>query len=358
MPPAYDSDQTQTAFLTDAFLGWHQEQDFGNPWFAHISFLRPHPPFVVPEPYASMVPPERIPDPADDADWQDIAARHPYLDFVFANLPKSSFIPTANGMVRDWSEQDLKVIRAIYYGMIAEVDAQIGRILAALRARGDWEETIVVFTSDHGEMMGDHRLLGKHGFYDQSYHIPLIVRDPVRPEGHGSVVDRFTEAVDVFPTLAGLIGEVPPAHLDGADLAPFLEGVEPEVWRDAAHYEFDFRGIASRTAERHFGLDSRDCNLSVLRDDRFKFVHFAGMQPLLFDLEADPAETRNLADHPDYLRVRIECAERLLAWRARHLDQSLAFTELTASGPVSIAPESGDPSRLQSRSEIVYKPGE
>ena len=111
--------------------------------------------------------------------------------------------------------------------MISEIDAQLGRIWAAVKERGDWDDTIVVLTSDHAEMMGDHLMLGKGGFFDGSYHIPLIIRDPRRRKTGGRQVDAFTEAVDIMPTLLDLAGGDIPPHLDGHSLAPFLDGDEP-----------------------------------------------------------------------------------------------------------------------------------
>ena len=136
-----------------------------------------------------------------------------------------------------------------------------------------------------------------------------------------------------MPTLLDLLGETPPPHLDGTSLAPFLDGEAPAAWRDAAHWEFDFRSIAKGSAERHFGLKPQQCNLSVIRSEKWKYVHFGGgLPPLLYDLEADPGELRNLADDPSSMSVRIEFAERLLTWRAEHLDQSLALSVLTGRG--------------------------
>jgi len=178
-------------------------------------------------------------------------------------------------------------------------------------------------------------MLGKGGFFDGSYHIPLIIRDPRRRQAAGSRVDRFTEAVDIFPTLLDLIDQDPSPHLDGRSLTPFLEGKTPEDWRDAAHWEFDFRSIADGDAERHFGIASRQCNLAVIRTTQFKYVHFGGgLPPILFDLAKDPGELTNIASDPAYLAVRLDFAERLLAWRGEHLDQSLALAELTEDGVV------------------------
>ncbi len=218
--------------------------------------------------------------------------------------------------------------------MISEVDAQIGRLIAALKASGDWENTLIVFTSDHGEMMGDHQLFSKLGFYDQSYHIPLLIRDPRKPQAHGGTVEAFTQSIDIMPTVLEAIGARSPGWIDGRALTPFLDGRQPADWRDAAHWEFDFREVAEGTAQAALGLDLDACNLAVIRDANVKYVHFAGLPPVLFDLEKDPHETRNVADDPAYQAVRLRYAEKLLAWRAMHLDRRLTGIELTPDGPV------------------------
>ncbi|RVC02258.1 sulfatase/phosphatase domain-containing protein, partial [Mesorhizobium sp. M7A.F.Ca.CA.002.15.2.1] len=283
-------------------------------------------------------------DPADGpafrraASWQEEAENHPYLAYDLGRQKQMKFRPDASGKVHDWSEDDFRVLRAIYYGMISEVDAQLGRIWQAVKAAGAWDDTIVVLTSDHAEMMGDHFMLGKGGYFDGSYHIPLIIRDPRHGKAAGGKVDSFTEAVDILPTFLDLLGEEPAPHLDGRSLKPFLSGEAPAAWRDAAHWEFDFRSVAAGEAERHFGIASRQCNLAVIRTEHFKYVHFGGnLPPLLFDLENDPDELDNLAADPSHLAVRLEFAERLLAWRAEHLDQSLALAELTENGLVGHA---------------------
>lgn len=340
-PPVYAADETPAAFLAGEFIRWLGEQEGDRRWFAHLSFISPHPPFVAPQPYNTMY------DPADGggfarrATWRAEADAHPFLDYVIGRQTREKFLPGMPGDVRDFSEQEFRAIRALYWGMISETDAQLGRIWAALKAAGAWADTVVVLTSDHAELMGDHFLLGKGGFFDQSYHIPLIVRDPRRAGASGVRVERFTEAVDVMPTLLDLLGQTPPAHLDGRSLTPFLDGRTPDRWRDAAHWEFDFRSIEKGAAQRHFGLMPQQCNLAVLRSERWKYVHFGGgLPPLLYDLEADPHELDNRADDPAFLAARLECAERLLAWRAEHLDQSLALSALTDAGVA------GSPARL------------
>lgn len=333
-PPAYSAEETPTAFLAGEFIRWLGEQDGGEPWFAHVSFLSPHPPFVVPAPYNTMYDPNDVPPSVRQDSLETEAASHPFLAYVLGRLRKDDYLPGMPGRVTDFDDEDIRRIRAIYYGMVSETDAQLGRLWSALKSAGIWDDTVIVLTSDHGEMLGDHFLLGKGGYFDAGYHVPLIVRDPRRPSRHGASVDAFTEAVDILPTLLDLMGAKIPAHLDGRALTPFLNGGPvPARWRDAAHWEFDFRSVATGVAERHFGLRSQQLNLSVIRDDRFKYVHFGGgLPPLLFDLHDDPGERRNLADDTHMLAKRIELAEKLLAWRAEHLDQTLALSALTENG--------------------------
>jgi len=177
--------------------------------------------------------------------------------------------------------------------------------------------------------------------------VPLIISDPTRSATHGQQVDAFTEAVDVMPTLLAAVDAEIPAQLDGCSLLPFLDHTKPgddtmksqsaaeqgkAGWRKAVHWEYDFRDVVERKAEEYFGLPPQACNLSVMRSERYKYVHFAALPPLLFDLLEDPHETRNLAEEPDYQSIVRACAEDLLSWRAQHLDQSLALSRITPTG--------------------------
>lgn len=328
-PPIYGADETPTAFLAGEFIRWLGEQSA--PWFAHISFISPHPPFIVPAPFNEMFDAAETPFHRH-ADWRTEAAQHPYAAYELDNQKRTKFLPGMKGKVCDFSDDEFRTIRAIYWGMIAEVDSQLGHIWSALRTANAWDNTVIVLTSDHAEMMGDHFMLGKGGYFDQSYHLPLVVRDP-RASKRGQRIEAFTEAVDIMPTIIDLAGGEAPVQMVGASLKPLLAGVTPTNWRDAAHWEFDYRSIARGPDGQAFGLRPEQCNLAVIRGDRYKYVHFGGGLPqLLFDLENDPGELRNLAQEPAMQGVRVEMAERLLSWRAEHLDRSLSLSELTESG--------------------------
>ncbi|MEE9322456.1 MAG: alkaline phosphatase family protein [Granulosicoccus sp.] len=338
--PFYRAEHTETAYLVNEFTRWLSEQQQvtrtkqDHRWFAHVSLYRPHPPFIVPAPFDTQYAADDVPPFAGATDWQETARLHPLLEWLFSTLDKSQFIAGSNGPVRDWHSTDLKQIAATYFGMVSEVDSQLGRLMNALKNRDCWDNTLIVFTSDHGEMLGDHAMLGKHGFFESSYHIPLIIRDPCAQLSKGTQVDRFTESVDVFPTLLDRLGVDAPSQLDGRSMSAFIDNKPAVNWRTAAHWEFDFRDIPSQVAEQHFDLTSQQCNLAVYRDTQVKYVHFSGLPPLLFDLQKNPEETRNVVDDPAYASIRIACAEAMLAWRSEHLDQSLALTALTEQGVV------------------------
>lgn len=331
-PPCYSKDETETAFITSEALRWLTEQRAGRPWCAHVSFLRPHPPFIVPEPYNTLY------DPADPlpfakaASAAEDAALHPLVAYYHAicrRAPNRYVIGAGDDTVASWSEADFRTIRAVYWGMISEVDAQIGRLVEALKTSCAWEDTILIFTADHGELMGDHWSLGKYGFFDAAYHVPLIISAPGFRTG--LAIEDFSESIDLIPTLLDLLGVEAPDHLDGRSLVPHLASVAGDG-RSHVHWEYDFREAASCRAQAYFNLPLDDLNLAVLRDANFKYVHCAGLPPLLFDLGQDPAECRNRAQDPAYRGIRLEMAERMLAWRARHLDRRLTGLELTDTG--------------------------
>lgn len=318
--PRYAKDETQTAFLTDAFLAWLGErQGEDAPWMAHVSFLRPHPPITVPAPYNTMYDPEEGPDFAGADTAASEASAHPVVAALQEAQGLSSHIPGATGLVRDLTRKDLARIRALYYGMISEVDAQLGRIFAALDAL---EDTLIIFTSDHAEMMGDHWMLGKGGYYRQSYHIPLIIRAPAGTRGNR--VTSFTSAADIFPTLLEFL-EIDPEHApDGSSLSPFLSGATPTVWRDTALWEFDCRNL-KRKWPHLFPQDIEYASPALLSrmGPDWQYVHLSGVPGMLLKGSGQVDVANHAGRHPDIASANIEA---LLSTRLRHNDETLART--------------------------------
>lgn len=294
------AEHSVAAFQTDRAVAWINAQS--EPWFAHLSYLRPHPPYAAAGAWADRYDPADVglpisPAPADE--------RHAFHNVLLAN--EATAAPT--------DETAIRAIRAQYFGMISEVDDQLGRLWSALRASGEWERTLIVVTADHAEMLGDHGLLEKVGYWESSFHILGIVRDPRHPSAHGTVVDRFTENVDILPTICDAIGEPVPLQCDGLPLTPFLRGEVPAAWRDAAHWEFDWRYILIRFGVGSWPIDRRaeDQHVTVLRTLDAAYVQFGNGSWRCFDIAADPTWRTEVLDPA----VVLELTQAMLVWRSR-----------------------------------------
>ena len=148
------------------------------PWFIHVATMRPHPPFVATAPWHAKYDPAEVPAPRRRPSNGVEAEQHPLLAELLATTKQLDFFRTGEGLAADVGERDIRQLRATYYGMIGEVDAQLGRLIDYLKQTGQYDETLFVFSSDHGEMLGDHYMLGKSGYFAEAYHIPLVIRLP------------------------------------------------------------------------------------------------------------------------------------------------------------------------------------
>jgi arylsulfatase A-like enzyme len=325
IPPAL----SDTAWSGEHALEFLRTTRPDRPWLLHLGFFRPHPPFAAPAPYHAMAPDDCIAPPLRAPTIEAEATQHPMLAHWLETQDRGSFFQGAEGRVAMLTDREILLTRRAYFGLIAEIDEWVGRVLRALRENGQWDDTLVIFTSDHGEQLGDHRLLGKLGWFDQSYHLPLIVRDPTHNATHGRVVDAFTEAVDLMPTILDWLGVEIPAACDGVSLLPWLRGETPAAWRDAVHFEFDLRGGWPDPSRRHEAIPDDAGPMVAMRTHKWKCVHFTGLPPVLYDLATDPGERRNVAAEPAYRDLLAEAAQRTLSWRIAYAD--IAMTRLCAS---------------------------
>ena len=335
-PARYRAADSNTAYLTSEaikYISVRREQ----PWFVHISYLSPHPPYVAPQPYHALYDASDVPPAVRAASREEEARQHPWLAYRLYNYEWAGY--TVGATAADYlalSERDLRQLRATYYGMMSEVDYHVGRLIDHLESTGEYARTLVVFGSDHGDQLGDHWLFSKFSYFDQSFHVPLIVRDP-RPEADGrrsSVVSAFTENIDVMPTILDWLGRKVPVACDGQSLLPFCCGEDVPGWRREVHWAYDFRDIINQRFEQALGLTSDECCVTVIRDERYKYIHFTALPALFFDLEADPGELCNLADDPAYQGLVLEYAQRMLSWRMVHDERLLTNIMLTPDGPV------------------------
>lgn len=263
----------------DSYVGrqtreYLESYDDSAPWFCWVSFGGPHEPWDVPEPYASMYRPEDMPLPIPR--FGELAAArtaprgvlHDRLE-VFPEIP----------------EEDVLALRANYAGNVTLIDEEIGRILDVIRRRGEEENTIIVFTSDHGEMNGDHGLIYKENFLDGAVRVPLVVRPAGGTESRRT--RALAECFDVGPTTLELAGIAPQAEPDtGEGLGGFARSLAPVVRGDTdIHRDYLVSEFSGEVM-----VMTQNWKLALTKD---------GQPYLLFDRYRDPQEATNLVAEPD-----------------------------------------------------------
>jgi arylsulfatase A-like enzyme len=332
-PAVIPRELSDTAWFTErglAYLKGHGDK----PWFLHLGYYRPHPPFIAPAPYNALYRPQDMPKVMRAASPEEEAEQNALLAYYVNNIKQASFFQDGQGLGSEMTEAQVAQMRATYCGLMSEIDEHLGRVFDYLKQTNQWNDTLIVFTCDHGEQLGDHHLLGKIGYFDESYRIPLIIRDPRRAADgtRGDIVEKFTETIDTMPTILEWLGLPVPRQCDGRSLLPFCEGDTPADWRTEAHYEFDFRDLYYSQPESSLGVPMDKCSLAVVQDESFKYVHFAALPPLFFDLKADPHQFVNRANDPGYAVRMGEYAARMLDWRLGFAERTLTGYRATPKG--------------------------
>ena len=291
----------QIANLAAAMLRDHAGSK--QPFFLAVGFWRPHLPFVAPKKYWDLYQPEKIPLPVPVAAPQgvpDIAMHESREIRGYGLTPKD----------RDFTEGEIRHYRHGYYASISFMDAQIGEILDALDQSGQADDTIIVFTSDHGFHIGEHSLWGKTSNFELDARVPLIIASPSHKNGHGKRTASLAELVDLYPTLAGLagIGDDLPENLEGASLLPVV--VEPTASvKDAAFTQHQQPFYGSRQNWKAWGYS--------VRTARWRYTEWRAitdgsvMAQELYDHENDGKETKNLAASPVHTEVVKHLSQRL-----------------------------------------------
>ena len=305
-PANIREEDSETPWLTRCGIEFIEKQSAGNPWLCHLSFIKPHWPYIVPEPYHAMYNESHLlPVVRNDAEKQNA---HPVYQSYFENaIAKAICAPG----IRE------KVIPA-YMGLIKQCDDQLGVLLDYLETSGRMEDTMIVLTSDHGDYLGDHWLGEKDLFHECSVKVPLIIYDPSTEADatRGSVCDELVESIDLTATFIEVAGGSVPDHIvEGKSLMPFLHNTKPEEWRDFVVSEFDYS--ATMQAAK-LDLQPRDARLFMIADKRWKFMHAdGGFRPMLFDMENDPGELNDLGDSVQHEEVIQKMYDRLSQWARR-----------------------------------------
>jgi arylsulfatase len=256
--------------------------DDPQPYFAWVSFVNPHLPFDPPPPYDTMYDPLAIPLPED---WEFRQDRR---------IPEHR-LASAGKDFSHLTESALRRVRAAYYGQVTLIDDCVGRILTTLEASGDLDNTVVLFTTDHGEMLGHRGLLWKGGrmMYDALLRVPFIVRYP-QAFASGRVVSDLCESIDVLPTILDLLDVPVPDGVQGVSLRPVLRQEKVPSWR---------REVFSESME-----------VKMIRDHTWKLIFYPGqLYGEMYNVADDPLEVRNLYHLPEYREIRGDLLQRLVA---------------------------------------------
>ncbi|MBS0241919.1 MAG: alkaline phosphatase family protein [Proteobacteria bacterium] len=301
-PARVKEEHSETAYMTDRALEFMRQARGQGPWCLHVSYIKPHWPYIAPAPYHAMYDAKDV-LPANRSDSERGTA-HPVMAAFMAHDESVAF-----------SRQEVReTVIPTYMGLISQFDAHVGRLVAHLEATGEIENTIIVVTSDHGDYLGDHWLGEKDLFHEEVVRIPMIVVDPrsVADRTRGTVSDALVEAIDLTPTFLDWAGGTPQPHrLEGHSLVPLFAGGVPSDWREAVFCDSDF---SLRHARRRLGLAPDEARGFMVRTARWKYVHFERFRPQLYDLEADPGELVDLGASEQHADVREMMKERLFHW--------------------------------------------
>jgi arylsulfatase A-like enzyme len=330
-PALYRAEDSDTAFLTDRFLATMPAYK-GENWFAHLTYFRPHPPLVAPAPFNKMYGPATIPSPNRHNDPAVDAAIHPFLSATIDHKTVAQNVAGQPDL--EPTDENIQTLRAVYFGLITEVDLHIGRVMKFLKDSGQYEDTLIIVTSDHGEMLGDRHSWSKFTVHDAAYHTPLIIRQPGIDAYGGTVVTAPVETIDITPTILDWVGQDIPNAMDGKSLLPLIRGEVPLDWRCYSFSELDFAEPEAPTLwEQILGTGPSDSALSILRDAQFTLVEFAAdLPPLLFDHNAN-GEAENVADDPAYNADLNRLTRQMLRHRMKNMDHTLSLVTITKDGP-------------------------
>jgi arylsulfatase A-like enzyme len=271
-PWIYPEHTHPTNWVVDQSIDFLRRRDPGKPFFLMMSFVRPHSPLDPPQYYYDMYINQDMPEPPM-GDWADAE-----------DEGKNGL--AYNGIRGKLTGIALKRARAAYYGCITHIDHQIGRFLQAMFDDNVMNNTIILFTSDHGDMMGDHNCVRKSLPYEGSAHVPFIVYDPGNHLGlkNGSVVNSVVELRDIMPTLLEIANAEVPKEVEGQSVLPLAKG-EDTPWREYLH------------GEHQYGYFSN--HYIVTEKDKYVWYSQTGMEQY-FNQEEDPQELHNAAEDAKY----------------------------------------------------------
>jgi len=305
-PARVREEDSETPYMTRRGIDFIREAG-DTPWCLHLSYIKPHWPYIAPAPYNTMYGPgDVIPAVRSESERRD---PHPvYRAFMAHDVSKT------------FSRDEVRAeVIPVYMGLIKQIDDQMGVLFGYMQEHGLFDNAMIVFTADHGDYLGDHWLGDKDFFHDASVKVPLIVYDPSTDADatRGRVCDELVEAIDLAPTFLEIAGGDPAQQshrLEGRSLLPLLRGERPPAWRPFTISEYDY-GMMPASAK--LGLKPRDARLFMIADKRWKLIHAIGFRPMLFDRVNDPDELHDLGADPAHADQCERLSAALAQWGLR-----------------------------------------
>jgi choline-sulfatase len=267
------------------------------PWTLFVSWLRPHYPLTCPQEFYDLYPLDKM-DQARFLDDDQLPA-HPVLRTIRQNFDYD----------KHFDDQTRQIARASYYGLCSFLDYQIGKVLNALKQSGQADNTLIIYTSDHGDHNGDRRMWTKMSLYDESSGIPMIIKGPGIPED--KVVNTLSSLVDIYPTILEAVG----AQSDNID----RPGIALQSLANMPDFD---RPVIS---EYHDG--GSPTGLFMLRNARWKYNYYPGHEPELFDMQSDSDERIDLGTDPEYADIRALCYQQMLELVDPEKENANAFSD-------------------------------
>ncbi len=318
LPARVAERHSETAYMTDQAIAFMRRQG-GRPWVLHLSYVKPHWPYMAPAPYHAMYGADHCLPVVKRA--SELVDAHPVVAAYRQHEESRTF--ARDDVVRH--------VRPAYQGLVKQLDDHLGRLFDAMTAMGRLDDTLVVFCSDHGDFLGDHWLGEKELFYDVVQRVPFIVVDPRRAADatRGTVDERFVECVDVVPTVLDALGVPIPGHrVEGRSLLPLLRGESPP-WRDCVYSELDYGYKEARVA---LGRTPQQARAFSLRTSQHRYVYWLDLPEQLYDLAADPDQFADLGRDAGSEPVRRAMRERLLDFLARRKHRTTVSDESVVAG--------------------------
>jgi arylsulfatase A-like enzyme len=317
LPARVAEPHSETAYTTDRAIEFMRERG-DRPWVLHLSYVKPHWPYMAPSPYHAKYTAEQCLPVMKHTD--ELRDAHPAVAAYRQHEESRTF--ARDDVVRH--------VRPAYQGLIAQLDDHLGRLFEFMDQQNLARDTLVIFCADHGDFLGDHWLGEKELFFDTVQRVPFIVADP-RAQANatrGTVDSRFVESVDVVPTVLEALGLPMPGHrIEGRSLLPLLRGETP-AWRDFVYSELDYGFKGARLTLQRTAQESRAFSV---RTATHRYVNWLDLPEQLFDLCADPNELQDLGRDASTAAARSAMRDRLLDFLARRKHRTSVSDEFIAS---------------------------